>query len=80
MNSEPTGLARWQPRHWAAAVGAALLVTLTPLTYIQWDQLRTMQSLKTNQVDSLLWAAYQLEREASRLTYLLHDSVSHPYQ
>ena len=80
MNSEPTGLARWQPRHWGLAIGAALLVTLTPLTYIQWDQLRTMKSLKTNQVDSLLWAAYQLEREASRLTYLLHDSVSHPYQ
>lgn len=76
MNSEPTGLARWRPRHWAMAVGAALLVTLTPLTYIQWNQLQTMKSLKANQVDSILWAAYQLEREASRLSHLLHESVA----
>ena len=35
MNSRPTGLGGWRVGHWVAAIGAALLLTLTPLSYIQ---------------------------------------------
>ena len=79
MNSEPSGLARWRTGQWLLAIGAVLLVTLTPLTWIQWQQFRLMESANKNQVDALMWQAYQLEREFSRLGYALHTSLDEPY-
>ena len=61
--------------HWLAAIGAALLVTLTPLTYIQWKQFNLMQDVAINQIDSIMWQSYQLERELGHLAYALHSSL-----
>ena len=35
MNTQPTGLSGWKVTHWVVAIGTALVVTLTPLSYIQ---------------------------------------------
>jgi len=67
MNAAPTGMARWQPRQWAIAIAGLLLVTLTPLGWIQWQQYRLLDDLASNQVDSIMWQAYQLEHELGRL-------------
>lgn len=75
MNAQPTGLSGWRVVHWVAAIGAALLVTLTPLSYIQWKQFNLMQDVAINQIDSIMWQAYQLERELSHLAYAVHASV-----
>ena len=75
MNTQPSGLSGWRVTHWVAAIGAALLVTLTPLSYIQWKQFNLMQDVAINQIDSIMWQAYQLERELSHLGYAVHASV-----
>lgn len=75
MNSRPAGVAGWRVGHWVAAIGAALLVTLTPLSYIQWKQFNLMQDVAINQVDSIMWQSYQLERELSHLAYAVHSSI-----
>ena len=75
MNSRPTGVAGWRVGQWVAAIGAALLVTLTPLSYIQWKQFNLMQDVAINQIDSIMWQAYQLERELSHLAYAMHAST-----
>jgi len=72
MNGKSHGLARWQTRQWVLAITALLLLTLTPLVWIQWQQLQVMKNLSTHQIDSLTWQAYQLERETNRLAYALH--------
>jgi len=72
MNSKPTGMARWRTRQWVLAITVLLLVTLTPLVWIQWQQFQVMKNLSTHQVDSLTWQAYQLERETARLAYAVH--------
>ncbi|MDO9133628.1 hybrid sensor histidine kinase/response regulator [Hydrogenophaga sp.] len=56
------------------AIGAALLVTLTPLSYIQWKQFGLMQDVAINQIDSIMWQSYQLEREFSHLAHAIHSS------
>ena len=58
---------RWSSWHRLAAVAALLAVTLTPLGWIQWKQVRLLDDLSNNQVDSIMWQAYQLERELFRL-------------
>ena len=75
MNSRPTGLGGWRVGHWVAAIGAALLLTLTPLSYIQWKQFNLMQDVAVNQVDSIMWQSYQLERELGHLVNALHVSL-----
>ena len=67
MNTQPSGLSGWRVTHWVAAIGAALLVTLTPLSYIQWKQFNLMQDVAINQIDSIMWQSYQLERELNHL-------------
>jgi len=59
MNTIPTGMAGWQPRQWAIAIAALLLVTLSPLGWIQWQQYRLLDDLAGNQVDSIMWQAYR---------------------
>ena len=76
MNTRPTGLGSWRVGHWVAAIGAALLVTLTPLSYIQWKQFNLMQDVAINQVDSIMWQSYQLERELGHLAYAMHSSTA----
>ncbi|MDO8889237.1 MAG: hypothetical protein Q7V16_11715, partial [Hydrogenophaga sp.] len=75
MNTEPTGLNGWRVRHWVAAIGAALLVTLTPLSYIQWKQFSLIEDVAVNQIDSIMWQSYQLERELSHLSSAIQVSL-----
>jgi signal transduction histidine kinase/FixJ family two-component response regulator/HPt (histidine-containing phosphotransfer) domain-containing protein len=75
MNARPTGFGGWRMGQWVAAIGAALLVTLTPLSYIQWKQFNLMQDVAINQIDSIMWQSYQLERELSQLAYAVHSSL-----
>ena len=77
MFSAPN-LARWQRRHWVIAIAIFLAITLTPLGWIQWRQVRMLDDISTNQVDSIMWQAYQLERELSRLEQALHDAEMAP--
>lgn len=75
MNSKPTGFAAWGPRKWTLAILALLTITLTPLGLIQWRQWKLLQDTDTRQVDSIMWQAYQLERELSRLEHVLMEST-----
>ena len=63
----PTPPPRWTSWQRLAAIGALLAITLTPLGWIQWKQVRLLNDLSNNQVDSIMWQAYQLERELFRL-------------
>lgn len=74
MTFKLSDLASWQRRQWAMALGGLLLVTLTPLAWIQWQQLRLLDDVSTNQVDSIMWQAYQLEREMGRLKSRLQEA------
>ncbi len=67
-------LARWDRRHWAVAITLLLTLTLTPLGWVQWRQVQVLDDMSTNQVDSIMWQAYQLERELSRLDQVLHKA------
>jgi signal transduction histidine kinase len=75
MSARPTGFGGWGVGKWVAAIGAALLVTLTPLSYIQWKQFHLMEDVAINQIDSIMWQSYQLERELSHLAYAMHSST-----
>ena len=77
MFSAPN-LAKWERRHWVAAIACLLVVTLTPLGWIQWRQVRLIDDVSTNQVDSIMWQAYQLERELSRLEQAVHAAELNP--
>jgi len=71
-------IARWERRHWTLAILALLFVTLTPLGWIQWRQVRLLDNVASNQVDSIMWQAYQLERELSRLDDAVHSAQMEP--
>ncbi|WP_439112983.1 ATP-binding protein [Hydrogenophaga sp.] len=71
-------LAIWQAKQWTMAIASLLLVTLTPLAWIQWQQFKMLDDVSTNQVDSIMWQAYQLERELSVLDTLLHEASINP--
>ena len=71
-------LARWQGRQWALALSLLLAITLVPLGWIQWRQYRMLEYVSVNQVDSIMWQAYQLERELSRLDQALHKAQLQP--
>jgi two-component system, sensor histidine kinase len=71
-------LARWQSRQWALALSLLLAITLTPLGWIQWRQYRLLDDVSTNQVDSIMWQAYQLEREMGRLEHAIMDALKTP--
>lgn len=77
MFSTPN-LANWERRHWVVAIAAFLAITLTPLGWIQWRQVQLLDNVATNQVDSIMWQAYQLERELSRLEQAVHDARLNP--
>jgi signal transduction histidine kinase/CheY-like chemotaxis protein/HPt (histidine-containing phosphotransfer) domain-containing protein len=73
-----SSLTRWQWRHWLVVIGALLVTTLAPLGWIQWQQTKLLNELSTNQVDSLIWQAYQLERELSRLEQVTAQALRDP--
>ena len=71
-------LAHWNRRHWAVAITVLLALTLTPLGWIQWRQVRVLDDMSRNQVDAIMWQAYQLERELSRLDQAIHKAQLNP--
>ncbi|MDQ7743623.1 ATP-binding protein [Hydrogenophaga pseudoflava] len=71
-------LAHWQGRQWAIAISLLLALTLTPLGWIQWRQYRMLDDVSTNQVDSIMWQAYQLEREMGRLEHSIMEALKSP--
>ncbi|MGI9218946.1 MAG: ATP-binding protein [Hydrogenophaga sp.] len=71
-------LAHWNRRHWAVAITLLLSLTLTPLGWIQWRQVRVLDDMSSKQVDALMWQAYQLERELSRLDQAIHKVQLNP--
>ncbi|MEY4979647.1 MAG: Aerobic respiration control sensor protein ArcB [Pseudomonadota bacterium] len=73
-------LAHWQRGRWIKVIAGVLAVMLTPLGWIQWQQFQLLRDVATNQVDSIMWQAYQLERELSRLDAQLHQAVNKPAQ
>jgi two-component system, sensor histidine kinase len=77
MLSTPN-LAKWNRRHWAVVVTLLLTLTLTPLGWIQWRQVRVLDDMSSKQVDAIMWQAYQLERELSRLAQELHRAQRQP--
>ncbi|NCT99759.1 MAG: response regulator [Comamonadaceae bacterium] len=75
MNGPPKGFAAWGMRQWTLMVIALLALTLIPLGVIQWRQWQMLQDTDTRQVDSIMWQAYQLERELSRLDGVLREAM-----
>ena len=69
-------MSRWQGRQWAMALSLLLAVTLAPLGWIQWKQYTLLDDVANNQVDSIMWQAYQLERELGRLEHALMVAAS----
>lgn len=78
MMFQMPNLAKWEGKQWAAAIVGLLVVTLTPLAWIQWQQFKMLDNLSTNQVDSIMWQAYQLERELSVFDTRLHEATISP--
>jgi len=68
-------VAAWTRRQWLVAVALVMLATLTPLGWIQWQQVRMLQDVSRNQVDSIMWQAYQLGNELNRLDDALHHAT-----
>jgi signal transduction histidine kinase/CheY-like chemotaxis protein/HPt (histidine-containing phosphotransfer) domain-containing protein len=75
MNPQPKGIAAWGPRQWTVMIMALLILTLTPLGLIQWRQWQKLQDTELRQVDSIMWQAYQLERELSRFDTVLDEAI-----
>lgn len=71
MNKKPSGFAAWRPRHWMLAITVLLMVTLVPLGWLQWRQWQMLQDTEARQVDSIMWQAYQLERELGHLEQMV---------
>lgn len=78
MTLTSPNLARWQGRQWALAISLVLAITLTPLGWIQWRQYQLINDVSTKQVDSIMWQAYQLERELNRLEHAIMDALQAP--
>jgi two-component system, sensor histidine kinase len=74
MNRQPSGFAAWRAPQWALAITALLLATLTPLGWLGWLQWQTLQDTDTRQVDSIMWQAYQLEHELTRLDQVVMEA------
>ncbi len=74
MNRQPSGFAAWRAPQWALAITALLLATLTPLGWLGWLQWQTLQDTETRQVDSIMWQAYQLEHELTRLDQVVMEA------
>ena len=73
-----TNLAHWPWRRWLLVIGTLLAVTLAPLGWIQWQQAKLLDDMSTNQVDAIMWQAYQLERELSRLGQTITQAQRNP--
>jgi len=78
MKRQLTGFAAWGGRQWALLITALLIFTLTPLGLIQWRQWQTLQDTDIRQIDSIMWQAYQLERELRRFDQQIVAAITAP--
>ncbi len=76
MTFQWPNLARWHGRQWGIALTLLWTFTLTPLGWIQWQQYRMLDDVSNNQVDSIMWQAYQLERELGRLDEAMTEALA----
>ena len=60
-------MSSWRRRQWAVVVAMVVLITLTPLAWIQWQQARMIEDVSRHQFESMMWQAYQLGYELNRL-------------
>jgi signal transduction histidine kinase len=60
-------MTRWSITRWVWTVSLVLIVTLTPLAWIQWQQFRLLDNISSSQTESPMWHAYQLESELHQL-------------
>lgn len=74
MNQSINRTSRWRLQQWAPVIAVVLIITLTPLGWLQWRQWQLLQDTDARQVDSIMWQAYQLEREADRLNRMVVEA------
>lgn len=67
-------MAAWQTRQWATALTLLLAITVVPLGWIQWRQYQMLDDMSSHQVDSIMWQAYQLEREMGRMEHAIMEA------
>jgi two-component system, sensor histidine kinase len=67
-------MTRWSITRWVWTVSLVLIVTLTPLAWIQWQQFRLLDNISSSQTESPMWHAYQLESELHRLERALEQA------
>jgi signal transduction histidine kinase/CheY-like chemotaxis protein len=67
MKKPRLNVAAWGSRQWTIGVLALIVFTLAPLAWVQWQQFKLLDSVADNQVDSITWNTYELERELNRL-------------
>ena len=60
-------MTRWSIARWVWTVSLVLIVTLTPLAWIQWQQFKLLDNISNSQTESPMWHAYQLESELNQL-------------
>ncbi len=60
-------MTRWSIARWFWTVSLVLIVTLTPLAWIQWQQFDLLDNISNSQTESPMWHAYQLESELHQL-------------
>jgi signal transduction histidine kinase len=70
-------MTRWSITRWVWTVGLVLIVTITPLAWIQWQQFRLLDTLASDQTESPMWHAYQLESELHQLERALEHAKTH---
>ncbi len=56
------------------ALSLLLAITVVPLGWIQWRQYQMLDDMSNNQVDSIMWQAYQLEREMGRMEHSIMEA------
>lgn len=67
-------MTRWSITRWVWTVGLVLVVTITPLAWIQWQQFSLLDDISSNQIESPMWHAYQLEIELHQLERALEQA------
>ena len=78
MESALPALRSPQFKAWAAGITLAVAVALAPLLVVQYRQYKLLNEATRFQVDSVLWMAFQLEREHTRLRIALEQALSQP--
>jgi signal transduction histidine kinase len=66
-------MTRWSITRWVWTVSVVLIVTITPLAWIQWQQFQLLDNISSSQTESPMWHAYQMESELQQLERLMEQ-------